>query len=182
MSLVIIEQEFSKPLTAEDIVRPDNKTLTCMEIYGAHARRHYLARGGLHCMCVFDAPDAEAVRSAYRMADSSLPKNIWAATIHLADGDDASRAPALQNPDFVIALVERTFPDPVDYADVRAVEGVGAYSSDLREVRFLRSYFSSARKRMVCLYEAPDVEAVRTVNRHAGLPFERAWAADLVTH
>jgi hypothetical protein len=180
MSVVIIEQDFSVPLTARDIVSPGERTLSCMELYGAHARRHYLARGGMRCMCVFEAPDAEAVRSAFRMADRDAPTGIWAATIYPEDG--AGQPPALRNRDFCFALVERSFAEPVEYAEVKAVEEVGAYSRNLREVRFVRSYLASSRKRMVCVYEAPDVEAVRTVNRHAGLPFERAWAVELIVH
>lgn len=182
MSVVIIEQEFSAPLTAQNILNPSDQTLSCMEIYGARARRHYFSHTGLNCVCVFEAPDAEAIRSAFRLAGPYTPKDIWAASIHVGDGTDPDRPPVLRNPDFVIALVERSFADPADYAQVRAAEETGACSKDLRGVRFLRSYLSSSRKRMVCLYEAPDVEAVRTVNRHAGLPFERAWAVEILTH
>ena len=45
----------------------------------------------------------------------------------------------------------------------------------LHGVRFLRSYFSTDGRRMLCLYEAPDVESVRFANRQAGLPFDLAW-------
>jgi hypothetical protein len=182
MSLVIIEQEFSSPLTADDIVRPSAKTRSCMELYGANPRHHYLARGGLYCMCAFDAPDAESVRSAYRLADGGPPKGIWAASIHPEGRVGAIHAPVRQNPDLTLVLTERVFADPVSYAEVRSVEEVGALSGDLRAVRFLRSYFSSNRKRLVCVYEAPDVESVTMVSRHAGLTFERAWSAELVVH
>ena len=30
---------------------------------------------------------------------------------------------------------------------------------------------------MICLYRAPDAEAVRKANRTAGLPFDRVWPA-----
>lgn len=182
MSLVIIEQEFSSPLTAKDIVRPSEKTRTCMELYGAHPRRHYLAHGGLHCMCVFDAPDAEAVRSAFRLAAGNLPKGIWAATVYPENAVDANRAPVLQSPDFRFVMVERIFANPVDYADVKIADDVGASSHDLRAAHHLRSYFSSNRRQMVSVYEAPDVEAVITANRQAGLTFERTWSAELVVH
>jgi hypothetical protein len=44
-------------------------------------------------------------------------------------------------------------------------------------VSFLRSYFAIDGRRMLCLYEAPDVESVRFANRQAGLPFDRVWGA-----
>lgn len=182
MSLVIIEQEFSSPLTADDIVRPAEKTRTCMELHGAHPRRHYLAHGGLHCMCVFDAPDAESVRSAYRLADSNLPRGIWAATVHPEHVADSGEAPMLQNPDFKFVLVERIFTDPVSYAEIRDAEDIGADSGKNRAIHYLRSYFSSNRKKMVCVYGAVDVELVLAVNRRARMPFERAWSVELVLH
>lgn len=39
-------------------------------------------------------------------------------------------------------------------------------------MKFLRSYFAKDRRRMLCLYAAPDAESVRTANRTAGLPFD----------
>ena len=49
----------------------------------------------------------------------------------------------------------------------------------LYNVEFLGSYVSPDRRRMVCLYEAPDAESVRQANRQAGKSFVRAWAADV---
>jgi hypothetical protein len=45
--------------------------------------------------------------------------------------------------------------------------------------RWARSYLSRDRKRMICEFEAPDAEAVRTAVRNAGLPYDRVWAADM---
>jgi hypothetical protein len=47
-------------------------------------------------------------------------------------------------------------------------------------VRFLRSYFSRDRRRMICLYEAPDADSVRLAQEKAGVPFERAWTTRVV--
>jgi hypothetical protein len=46
-------------------------------------------------------------------------------------------------------------------------------------VRFLQSLFSLDRRRMLCLYAAPDAEAVRHAQRGAGLPFERIWTTTI---
>ena len=45
-------------------------------------------------------------------------------------------------------------------------------------VTWMRSYFSSDRRRMICHYEAPDAEAVRASNRAAGALFEQVWSAE----
>ena len=47
--------------------------------------------------------------------------------------------------------------------------------------RWVLSYLSSDRRRMVCEFEAPDAEAVRTSYRSAGVGFERVWTAEVYT-
>jgi hypothetical protein len=50
---------------------------------------------------------------------------------------------------------------------------------DARGARWLRSYLSTDRLRMVCEFEAPDAEAVRQSYRTAGVNFERVWSAEV---
>ena len=45
--------------------------------------------------------------------------------------------------------------------------------------RWMRSYLSSDRLRMVCEFQAPDAEAVRQSYRTAGIQFERVWSAEI---
>lgn len=49
---------------------------------------------------------------------------------------------------------------------------------DAHGVRWLRSYLSLDRRRMVCEFEADDAEAVRSSFRSAGVAFARVWAAE----
>lgn len=81
-----------------------------------------------------------------------------------------------------VVLVERSFPEPVDFGDVQALEHRSASCLQAHDVRFLRSYFSRERRRMICLYEAPDAEAVRLVQEKARLPFDRVWTTSVVRH
>jgi len=50
---------------------------------------------------------------------------------------------------------------------------------DARGARWVRSYLSTDRLRMVCEFEAPDAEAVRQSYRTAGVNFERVWSAEV---
>jgi hypothetical protein len=77
-------------------------------------------------------------------------------------------------------LVERSFADPVALADVQALEDANQWCLDVREVRFVRTYFSRDRRRMLCLYQSPDAESVRAAQREAGLPVDRVWAFDRI--
>ncbi len=45
--------------------------------------------------------------------------------------------------------------------------------------RWLRSYLSTDHRRMICEFEAPDAEAVRSSFRSAGVEFVRVWTAEV---
>jgi hypothetical protein len=81
-----------------------------------------------------------------------------------------------------VVLVERSFPQPVAFEEIQAIEDRGLGCLEAHRVRFLRSYFSRDRRRMVCLYEAPDAESVRLAQEKARVPFETAWTTRVVRH
>jgi hypothetical protein len=78
-----------------------------------------------------------------------------------------------------IVVVERTFTEPVRFEDVQALEDRGAWCLDAHRVRFLKTYFSADRRRMICVYEAPDAESVRLAQTKAEMPFDRVWTASV---
>ena len=79
-------------------------------------------------------------------------------------------------------VVERSFREPVAMDELQAIEDRGRACLEMRAVRFLRSYFSRDRMRMICLYDAPDAESVRKAQTKVGLPFDRVWASRVVRH
>jgi hypothetical protein len=180
MVTVVMEREFERTHTAEDMHAAAHAGRSCLELYGVRPRRHYLARDGMRCTCVFDAADAEAMRNVIRTSGLQFPMGLWSSTIHPAPGEGADGPPILNQASNALALVERQFNEPVAFEDIQAQEDRASHCLKMHRVRFLRSYFSTDRRRMVCLYEAPDVEAVRLANRQAGLPFEVAWGAEVV--
>ena len=76
-------------------------------------------------------------------------------------------------------VVVRSFPEPVVFDDVQAMEDKFSWCLEIRNIRFLLSYFSTDRRRMICVYEAPDAESVREANVQAGLPFDHVWSATI---
>ena len=77
-----------------------------------------------------------------------------------------------------VLVLEQTFDQAVTEQDLgdaakrldRCLEAHGA--------RWMRSYLSKDRKRMICEFEAADAEQVRESARSAGIPFDRCWPAD----
>ena len=60
-------------------------------------------------------------------------------------------------------IVERQFDPPLTEADLKATEGRMAPCLDLYNVRWIRSYWSADRKRMICEYDGPDAASVKSV-------------------
>jgi hypothetical protein len=77
-------------------------------------------------------------------------------------------------------IVERNFDTPFTREELDAIEMRMKPCLDLYNVRWIRSYWSSDRRRMVCEYEAADVASVRNVQREAGARFDRAWSAEVL--
>ena len=78
-----------------------------------------------------------------------------------------------------LVVVERSFEEPADLSGLQGCEQRAHWCLELHNVEFLHSYISADRRRIVCVYRAPDAEAVRTVNTTAKLPFDRVWSASL---
>lgn len=77
-------------------------------------------------------------------------------------------------------IVERTFATPMTDEMLRAVETRMAPCLDLYNVRWIRSYWSGDRRRMICEYEAADTASVRNVQDEAEAAFDHAWVADVL--
>lgn len=77
-------------------------------------------------------------------------------------------------------IVERNFERPLTQEELNAVEARMAACLELYNVRWIRSYWSDDRRRMICEYQAPDIGSVHNVQREADAKFDRAWAADVL--
>lgn len=77
-------------------------------------------------------------------------------------------------------IVERTFEIPMTDEEFRAVDARIGKCLDLYQVRWIRSRWSSDRRRMICEYEAADTASVRNVQHEAEASFNHAWVADVL--
>jgi len=180
MASIVVEREFDRRYDDAELNRLARSAEWCMGRYGVKPRLHYFAIDGSRVACIFEGPDAEAVRNLGRTAGIDSPKHLWTATVMLGRDRDANSAPRLTEPGYSLVVVERSFPEPVVFSDVQAIEDAGRSCFDMRRIAFLRTYFSLDGRRMLCLYAAPDAEEVRIANRQAGLPFDAAWPARIL--
>lgn len=179
MPAVIFEQGFTQRMSSEDLAANDARNRWCLNAYRIRPIWHLLSLDGLRVCCLLEAPDAESVRRARREAAAPPPERVWSATIHgpVADAGDLTRR--FDGGQRSIVVVERTFSTPVSFDAVQAMEDRGSWCLSLHRVEFLVTHCALDRQRMLCLYGAPDAEAVNQTNTRLGLPFERIWSAVL---
>ena len=77
----------------------------------------------------------------------------------------------------VRVVVERTFEAPIDPDDFETPSERTQWCLDLHGANLQRSYIAGDRRRMVCIFDAPDAESVRDANRRAEALFDSAWTA-----
>lgn len=169
MTQVIVERQWDEPRTDADLQNMVDTTEGCLANHRCRWHGSLLSADARDLVCHFSGPDAESVRIALRQA-GSIEMRAWASTIH--------DAPGFTNADLEKAnvLVAREFDEPTDFDALQALEDAGKGCLDLHRVRFVRTYFSRDRKRMICLYEAPDAESVRIAQREATMPVDRIWS------
>jgi len=169
MTEMILERQFDKAVSAADVMEMASESGGCFSLYRVHWNQSFLAADGQRLICWFTAPDAESARNALRQAGVGQYV-LWPGTVH--DSPDTT-APGWQQAN---VLVERAWTAPVSIEEIQAIEDAGASCLEARQVRFARTFFSSDRKKMICLYYAPDAESVRQAQRQAGMPVDAVWA------
>lgn len=169
MTDLFLERSFNPGLARQDVLHFAELGADCFGMHRVAWNRSFLSSDGHKLYCWFTAPDMESARIAMRQTDTDMRK-LWRCDVH--------EAPGITEKDFANAnvLVERSFDKPVTLQEIQDIEDAGFNCLESRNVRFVRTFFSHDRKRMICLYEAPDAESVRQAQREAGVPFNDAWA------
>lgn len=161
---MFLERTFSPPLGTAEVLARFQQSAWCLEMYRVQWQSSFLAVDGTRMMCWFVGPDAESVRSALEKGGADTQR-LWIGTAH--EGPE----PVVPN-----VLVERSFDQPVQLENIQAIENAGAWCLQAHRVKFAGTFFSNDRKRMLCLYQAPDAESVRLAQRDAGMPVDAVWA------
>jgi hypothetical protein len=168
MTQIFLERRFQPAITPADVTAMATSGGDCFEIHRVRWLGSLLSRDGGRMLCWFAAPDAESARTALRQAgaDTSV---LWPGTVH--PGPD---------PNSPQVVVERRFDEPVELDTVSALEASGAWCLETHRITFVRTFHSLDRRRMICLYRAPDAESVRLAQRQIGMPVERVWGCTAI--
>lgn len=165
---LFLERAFETPLTARDVLERGAATAWCFEMYRLNWMASFLAAGGQTLVCWLRAPDIESARQALRKAGADA-RRLWSGTVHEGAASERENV-----------MVARSFDVPVSLEEIQAREDAASWCLEAHNVRFSRTFFSLDRKRMLCLYEAPDAESVRLAQREAGMPFDAVWSFERI--
>jgi len=164
MAHIVLERQFDPAMPPDDFKAMALASAGCLSLYRVNWQESLLAEDGSRLLCRFEAPDAESVRMVARDVRAKS-KLAWPGTVHDTGRDGPANV-----------VVERIFDEPVTVESLQAIEDAGAWCMELHQVTFLRTFFSTDCKRMLCLYQAPDAESVRLAQRQAKMPVERVWS------
>ena len=80
METIVLEHEFERAFDLERYREAQARNQWCLREYGVEHVRSYLTPDGLRMICIFRAPDAEAVRKLSLQLGYSYDQ-VWRATV-----------------------------------------------------------------------------------------------------
>jgi hypothetical protein len=171
--VIIVERRFEEPVGFAEVQAREDAVAWCLEQHAVTFVRSYFAADRRSMVCVYRAPDVEAVREVQRLG--KLPcERVWAAE-ELGSPELAAEPPR------VTLVAERALEPAVTRAEVEQVLATRGNCMRIYDAQLLISHLARDGGRMLCVFAAPDAEAVRASNRKLGLPVERAWVATVIT-
>jgi len=169
MALIVVERSFEAPAVFEDLEAQEAAVAWCFEQHRVKPLRSFISFDRRSAVCVYEAPDAEAVRATQDEVGLAYDQ-LWPA--QLMEPPGRARPAGYTT---VMALREL----PVAH-DLGAAMGLFEMSLDcMKRNRALlwHSYLALDGMRMVCRYHAPDAEGVRRANLESELPTSAIWPA-----
>ncbi len=174
MSDVFLLRHFDEPIPLPDLQAKADAAMGCFPLYRVTWQQSFFSTDEQNLLCHFRGPDAESIRTALRNGDADM-RIHFPGTIHNAPG--RSEADILG----ANVVVHRSFDEPADLDALQAQEDVSLHCLENHRVTFMRTFLSTDRRRMACLYKAPDAESVRIAQREAGMPVDNVWSFQRLT-
>lgn len=78
MAVIMVEERFEPAIDLSHGSPVADKISPCLPVYDMTWLSSYIAADGTRCVCVYEAPDAETVRRAYRTAGLDFVA-VWSA-------------------------------------------------------------------------------------------------------
>ncbi|HLW27565.1 MAG TPA: nickel-binding protein [Kiloniellales bacterium] len=151
---VIFDSDYEEPLTFADMLEAERSDRWCMELHECSGLIHSLSTDARRALCLYEAPDAEAVRRAVDSFGNPSSLRAWTAIGTYYNGFQRNSWPWGKGT-FAITFHDLT----TDELRQSFERGVPREPSG--DVRVIGDFLSLDRQRAIRLYETPDLEAVR---------------------
>ena len=148
----------------------------CLDLHRVSLRRHHLALDGRRILCLFEAPDAEAVRRVIRETDHPPVGRLWSALV-LGPGPVLEDGLGEAAP---VVIVERELDPALEPAGAQALAARAADIAARTGLRPLVGLASRDGGRRVALHAGNGAAARGHAEAAAGLPQGHAWEARVV--
>jgi hypothetical protein len=172
LELVLVERRFEQPVELGDIKSLAIAGSRCFEAYDVHFLKTFFSRDGRRMLCLYQAPDAEAVRIAESQAKVPYER-AWTCTNLRTD------RPFNEALDGEWVVAESLFTEKITPEFVAAAREESRWCLDLHRAEYVESFLASDGLRMVCIFRAPDAEAVRRASQQGGMPYAEIWTASV---
>jgi len=168
MTEVLVERHASEPLTEWELAAMSEAGSGCLDLHRVEWHRTLLSADGRELICHFTGADLESIRMVLK-AQGSLRAEIWPCTWR--------NAPGLTHEELAQANVFASwrFDEPVELEELESIDASATVCLQNHRVRFLRTFISADRRRVICLCLAADAESVRLALRDAKRPVERIF-------
>jgi len=172
MELVVVERTFEQPVQLDDIHAFEGAGSWCLSAHRVRPLKTLVSRDQRRMLCVYEAPDAEAVRLAEGEVRAPFDR-AWTCS-HLRNDSPGDQDPAAE-----LIVVERLFPEPVTPEFFAKALREKGWCLDLHRAEYVEGYLATDGLRAVCVFRAPDAESVRLANDQAGVPYAKVWTASM---
>jgi Protein of unknown function (DUF4242) len=173
MSLVISENSAEQPITEGLFYTAQQQLTPCLQVRDAKWRYSLLSNDRHRWICTYDAPDAEAIREAYRRG-GYVARRAWAAELIQPE----PQRPILETG--LRIVLEETYADLDEAALTRTKKDMLGWKAAYG-IEWICSYRSYDRTRLISELAAPNLEAVREVQQNLKIPDDRLWVAQILS-
>ena len=173
MTLVVVERSFESPRDYAELLAKEGAAAFCMNTHRVKALHSFFALDRQHMVCVYEAPDAEAVRNTQRQVELPV-EHVWPATVVV-------ERPLQMPPGYSLVIAQRALPPGVTLEMIHEKLSASDGCNNRLRLQHHAAYLSHDCRRMCCVYYSPDVESVRVSNRENGVPAERWWSGERMT-
>ena len=172
MTLVIVERAFEAPQQYAELQAREDEVQFCFTTHRVTRLQSFLSADRRLMQCLYDAPDAEAVRTTQHAAELPVER-VWPATCVVERWQPVPAG-------YALVVAQRDLPPGQTLEAVAQSAARPSGCNNRLRIKHLAAYLSLDCRRMCCIYSTPDVESVRMANREDGLPIDRAWAAQRI--